>query len=614
MKMKNLVKSIIASGIIAALASACGVDKVGREIINSEPGVPQSVAATQGTLEESVTVTWEGANNAEYYVVYKAVDTPDSFRVINTRVLGLTFSDTPAASGREFYYKVAAGNGTMWSVPSTEARGFALKGVPSPPASVTISSNVIGQIELTWAPVINATGYNVYRCDVKYGTYAKINTDPITVLTYTDSSVSPDDAYYYKLVAVNGHGEGAAAVAEGGMALQQVPVWSTVNLAATDDVFGDQIVVSWEAAANAASYSIYRAPAAGGEYVLIAGNITGLTYHDRDALIEDKTLYNYKVTAVSSGGSADSGAVDSGSLDKTIPAILAPPTGVAATTALINQITVSWNEVSGAYGYRIYRSVNSDFSGAVEVANLVTGLTYDDTGMSPLPEPRQYYYKVSTLSIGGTGTISESDKSATAILGLAKPAAPLTPVSIASAMNYSAGTLTVSWQAADTCTKTYDVYRSEDGIGGTYNLVSSNQAGTSFMDELSGQNSGTIQAGVEYYYKIKARNTTGVSDLSGGTLSTFTLNVPANLSVVTTYNASIKWTYTITWTAVKGATHYEVGIYHNGAWDNQTVTASPLVRTFGPTPTPYNNWNVRIRAINATPDPDRYSAWSPEVN
>jgi len=256
--MKNLVNSIIVSGVIAVLASACGVDMVGREVVNTEPAVPGSVTATQGTLEESVTVSWEGASNAEYYVVYKAVDTPDNFRVINTRVLGLSFSDTPAASGRDFYYKVAAGNGTVWSNPSSEARGFALKGVPSPPASVTVSSNVIGRIELAWSAVVNATGYNLYRCDVRYGSYVKINTDPITDPAYVDTSVSPDDTCYYRVAAVNDHGEGAATVASGGLALQQVPVWGTVNLSASDNQFGDQIVVSWDAAAHAASGASLR--------------------------------------------------------------------------------------------------------------------------------------------------------------------------------------------------------------------------------------------------------------------------------------------------------------------------------------------------------------------
>ncbi len=620
MKKKNLVISIITTSIIAVLATSCGVDITGREVVNTEPAVPGGVTATQGTLEESVTVSWEEASNAEYYVIYKAVDTPDSFRVINTRVLGTSFSDTPAASGREFYYKVAAGNGTQWSTPSAETRGFALKGAPAPPATVNISSNVIGQIDLSWAAVTNATGYNIYRCDVKYGTYAKINTDPITVLTYTDDdSISPDDAYYYKIVSVNGHGEGAGTVARSGLALQQVPVWGTVNLAATDNVYGDKILVTWEAATNAASYRVYRATSEGGEYAMIAENITGLSFSDRDALITDLTPYYYKVVAVSSGGSADSGAVDNGSLNKAIPAILDPPTGVAATPNQINKITISWNEVSGAYGYRIYRSENSDFSGSAQISGDVIGLSYDDTGMSPLPDPKLYYYKVSTLSIGSgePPVISESAMSATATWGRAYPAAPLVPINITSAMNYSEGTLTVSWQAADTCTKTYDVYRSENGINGTYNLISENQAGTSFMDQLAGQDDGTIQAGVQYYYKIRARNTTGNSNLSAGTLSTFTLNVPANLAVSTKYNYdwNCTYTYTITWSTVKGATGYEVGINHDGAWDVQTVSGGTTGSlTWKSDNYGGNGYNVRIRSKNATPDPDTYSAWSPEVN
>ena len=413
--MNGLVKIFIIINLIILLGSSCSMDETSRESVDTEPGIPKNVSATQGTLEDSVLITWEEAENAEYYVIYKAVDTPESFRVINTRVLGLSFTDTPAASGREFYYKVAAGNGNLWGTPSTEVKGFALKGTPKPPTSVTASTNVIGHIDLTWDKVINATGYNVYRCDVKYGTYEKINTAPITNLNYTDTAVSPDDAYYYKIVAVNNHGEGAPSIVKKGLALQQVPVWSVVNLRASDNQFGDQILISWEAATYAASYKIYRASSLAGEYALVAENITGLKYNDRDCAIEDKMPYFYKGVAVSSGGSIDSGEIDSGSLDKTIPSILTPPTGVAATTNLINKVSVSWNEVAGAYGYRVYRSNSSDFSSPVEVVNCVLGLSFDDTSMSPLPDPKQFYYKVSTLSKGSTGIISESEKSATAI-------------------------------------------------------------------------------------------------------------------------------------------------------------------------------------------------------
>lgn len=616
--MKQSVRLIIAISFAVMIFSACGIDKVEREVINTEPGVPKGVAATQGTLEESITLTWEAAENAEYYVIYKAVDTPDSFRVINTRVLGLSFNDTPAASGRDFYYKVAAGNGNFWGPASVEVRGYALKGTPQPPSSVTASANIIDQIEIAWEPIINATGYNVYRCDIKYGTYQKINSEPLSAPSFVDTAVSPDKNYYYRIAAVNGHGEGAASVAKRGVALQKVPVWGNVNLSASDNQFGDQILVTWNAAEFAASYRVFRSASPEGEYVLIAENIADTKYHDRDSAIEDKTPYYYKVAAVSSGGSVYSGTFDTGSLDKAIPSILAPPTGVAATTNLINKVTISWSEVVGAYGYRVYRSNTSDFVSNDKIADYVAGLSYDDTSMSPLPNPAQYYYKVSTLSIGSTGIISESEKNSSAALGMAKPAVPLAPVNVASEMNYSAGTLTVSWQAGDTCTKTYDVYRSENGINGNYNLISANQSATSFTDELYGQNDGTIQAGVEYYYKIQGKNTTGVGVFSSPKLAVFTLNVPTNLAVSTEYNWDwdCTYTYTITWSTVKGATGYEVGIYHDGGWDVQAVSGGTTNSLIWQSDNHgRNDYNVKIRAKNETPaNGTKYSEWSAEVN
>ena len=201
---------------------------------------------------------------------------------------------------------------------------------------------------------------------------------------------------------------------------------------------------------------------------------------------------------------------------------------------------------------------------------------------------------------------------------MAKPAAPLVPINIASSMNYNAGTLTVSWQPADTCTKTYDVYRSENGINGTYNLVSSNQTATSFTDELFGQNDSTIQAGVEYYYKIEAKNTTSTSGKSTGTLAVFTLNVPANLAVSTKYNwdGGCTYSYTIIWSTVKGATGYEVGIYYNSTWNIQQVSGNSTNTLVWKTPNyGRSDYNVKIRAKNATPNNGvKYSNWSVEVN
>jgi hypothetical protein len=84
------------------------------------------------------------------------------------------------------------------------------------------------------------------------------------------------------------------------------------------------------------------------------------------------------------------------------------PTGVTATAASESSITVSWNPVSGASYYDVYRSTS--MYNSYEKVGTVTGVplatSYTDTG---LPANATYYYKVSAYSPGAKG---ESDKSA----------------------------------------------------------------------------------------------------------------------------------------------------------------------------------------------------------
>jgi len=623
MKLKSLIKSLIMTFIFSAFVSACG----GSTISENEsfvPAVPSGITATEGTLEDSVLVQWDAVGDAEYYIIYKALDTPESFKVISTRVVGLSYSDTPVSSGRTFYYRVAAGTGNKWSDPGAEVRGFALKGAPVSPDSFTIAGNEIGQVTLNWSNVINADSYNIYRCDVKYGTYVKINAEAVESLSYTDTDVIADKKYYYKIIAVNEYGEGVASEIISGTALQQVPEWpDPVSISASDQTFGEKVVVEWPEAQYASNYAVYRAPdneGVPGEFALIAENVTGLVYEDRDTTLEGDpdhpVLYYYTVVAVSSGGQADSGVWDTGGVNKLIPAVVNPPTTVTASKGKTNVITVTWSEVSDANGgYSVYRSTSSSFTSPVKVADRITGLTFDDTTMAPVSDTETYYYKVSAWSVAGEIAV-ESGMTALTASGFTYPDIPGVPINIVSAMNYDNGTITLSWNAADSWTKRYTIYRSDNGIDGDYNLISENQTVTSLTEELVIQD-GSIEAGVEYYYKVIALNDMGVSGESSGTAAMFTLRVPTNLSVSTKYNWDVActYTYTITWTAVKGATGYEVGIHHDGDWDNITVSGGGTTTlTWKSDNYGGSGYNVRIRAINATPDPDIYSAYSAEVN
>ena len=68
--------------------------------------------------------------------------------------------------------------------------------------------------------------------------------------------------------------------------------------------------------------------------------------------------------------------VSSGSVVTPPPAALAAPTNVATSNATASAMTISWNAVSGAASYNVYRNGNKTN------ALPVTGLTYTDSGLS----------------------------------------------------------------------------------------------------------------------------------------------------------------------------------------------------------------------------------------
>ncbi|MDR1786869.1 MAG: leucine-rich repeat protein [Treponema sp.] len=165
----------------------------------------------------------------------------------------------------------------------------------------------------------------------------------------------------------------------------------------------------------------------------------------------------------------------------------APPTGVTATVQSVNSILVSWDTVSWALSYKIYRVSISTGSvsniGATPNDSLSSG-SYTDTGLSA---NTTYYYKVSRVSAIGESRLSESVSAATKT--------PTVPVNLKT-MALSSSRLLLSWDAVPT-TNSYLVYRA-DSPEGTYETILQT-ARTSYIDI-------GLAADTPYYYKVSAMN------------------------------------------------------------------------------------------------------------
>lgn len=80
---------------------------------------------------------------------------------------------------------------------------------------------------------------------------------------------------------------------------------------------------------------------------------------------------------------------------------ISAPTGVAATSDRTTDITVTWNAVSNAAYYQVYRGATADTSAMTLVADNVTSLSYIDTGVGT---DQTFWYAVRAY---GTSQISE---------------------------------------------------------------------------------------------------------------------------------------------------------------------------------------------------------------
>jgi hypothetical protein len=82
------------------------------------------------------------------------------------------------------------------------------------------------------------------------------------------------------------------------------------NVLASDGVYEDKTVITWDSSYGALTYNVYRADSEGGVYSSISTGETGLTYNDTAGVAGQ--VYWYKVSAVNGTGESSLSTADSG--------------------------------------------------------------------------------------------------------------------------------------------------------------------------------------------------------------------------------------------------------------------------------------------------------------
>ena len=185
------------------------------------------------------------------------------------------------------------------------------------------------------------------------------------------------------------------------------------------------------------------------------------------------------------------------------------PTGVSATKGtVLGQVDVTWNAVSGATSYTVYRSESA--SGTYSTVK--TGLTtckYSDTGVSGTTH---YYYKVAAVNSAGTSSQSSY------VYGYAKAESVLTSIEVSGPATLASG------EFADyTCTAHYSDGLVSKGVSTDAGCVWSLPYGGSYAT-LSGRR---LTAG-----SLSQQKTVTIRAVYGGKTSELQVTIlPKTLSV-----------------------------------------------------------------------------------
>ena len=259
--------------------------------------------------------------NAKWFSSDRSVATVDSKGKVTAKKVGKATISVQDSDGRVAECKITV-----------------LKTLPAP--SVSSLTNTAGGIKLSWKKIDGAYGYRVYQ---KTSNGWKRIKDT-TATSYTDSAVSANQTKTYTIRCIDKNGKTISGYNSKGWSKKYTPVVPTISK--LENTTGG-IKLSWNKIAGVYGYRLYYKTSSGGWKRIKDTTATSYT----DSAVSANQTKTYTIRCIDKKGKTISGYNSKG-WSKKYTAATPKITKLKNTS---KGVSVTWNKVTGVYGYRLYR-------------------------------------------------------------------------------------------------------------------------------------------------------------------------------------------------------------------------------------------------------------------
>jgi fibronectin type 3 domain-containing protein len=339
---------------------------------------------------------------------------------------------------------------------------FSSTKLPKPENLLATNNIHLDKVSLTWNSVTDATYYNVYRDFVFL--------EKTSSTSYDDTTAIEGKVYTYSVTAANNSSQSDQSNTDTGSR----KINGVQNLIASQTL-PTIINLSWNSNPNAINYTVYRGTDTNLQSMIILGITSSNSFTDSSDLIYGNVYY-YRIIPISEDGNGAESSYASGFLFVDKPTC--PSVNVSYGT-YPDKIILSWNSVSTATNYRVYRD-------GVEIQN-TTQLTYTDTSIQ---QGIAYSYLVVSENQAGLCTDTTDNYE----IGWAKLSPPQ---QFTATDGTSESNITLNWVSVQNATH-YNIYRRLAVTGVPYSQIASVQT-SNYTDTNT-----DLVYGSTYVYKVRA--------------------------------------------------------------------------------------------------------------